>query len=90
MKANNFLLKTRINRNAGMNIARALGDKFLKEEESAFSAEPFISNVFRLSGDGLGLVVMARYVHTFFILCSGQLNVASVFVDYSHCSSVRH
>ena len=46
-----------------MNIARALGDKFLKEEEAAFSSEPHISNVFRLSGDGLGLVVMARYVH---------------------------
>lgn len=52
-------LKEGENRLAGMNIARALGDKFLKEEESAFSAEPFISNVFRLSGDGLGLVVMA-------------------------------
>lgn len=50
------------NTRAGMNIARALGDKFLKEEEAAFSAEPHISNVFRLSGDGLGLVVMARYV----------------------------
>lgn len=53
-----------------MNIARALGDKFLKEEESAFSADPYISNVFRLSGDGLGLVVMARYVHNFCVLCT--------------------
>ncbi|KAG0556420.1 hypothetical protein KC19_11G052200 [Ceratodon purpureus] len=52
-------LKEGENRLAGMNIARALGDKFLKEEEAAFSAEPYISDVFRLSGDGLGLVVMA-------------------------------
>lgn len=52
-------LKEGENRLAGMNIARALGDKFLKEEEASFSAEPYISNVFRLSNDGLGLVVMA-------------------------------
>lgn len=44
-----------------MNIARALGDKFLKEEESAFSAEPHVSNVFKLNEDGFGLVVIARY-----------------------------
>ena len=51
---------------AGMNIARALGDKFLKEEESAFSSEPHVSSVFRLSEDGLGLVVIARYVNILF------------------------
>jgi hypothetical protein len=54
---------TRIIRGAGMNIARALGDKFLKEEESAFSSEPHVSSVFRLSEDGSGLVVIARYVN---------------------------
>jgi protein phosphatase len=43
-----------------MNIARALGDKFLKGEETAFTANPYISDVFRLSGDGKGLVVIAR------------------------------
>lgn len=53
-----------------MNIARALGDKFLKEEEAAFSAEPYISNVFRLSEDGLGLLIMARYVHHIWDLVS--------------------
>jgi protein phosphatase len=52
-------LKEGENRLAGMNIARALGDKYLKEEEPAFSAEPYISNVFRLSAEGSGLVVMA-------------------------------
>ncbi|KAG0565124.1 hypothetical protein KC19_8G166700 [Ceratodon purpureus] len=52
-------LKDGENRLGGMNIARALGDKFLKEEESAFSSEPHVSSVFRLSEDGLGLVVIA-------------------------------
>lgn len=50
-------------RGAGMNIARALGDKFLKEQESAFSSEPHVSSVFRLCEDGLGLVVIARYLN---------------------------
>lgn len=51
-----------------MNIARALGDKYLKEEEPAFSAEPYISNVFRLSAEGSGLVVMARYIYIYLSL----------------------
>ena len=66
---------TRIICNAGMNIARALGDKFLKEEEIAFSSEPHVSSVFRLSEEGLGLVVIARYVNLVLDLCTGQLSL---------------
>jgi len=72
-----------------MNIARALGDKFLKEEGAAFSAEPYISNVFRLSGDGLGLVVMARYVTHTWVLDTDRLHDKKVLMILYIGESVR-
>ncbi|XP_002970567.2 protein phosphatase 2C 70 isoform X1 [Selaginella moellendorffii] len=51
-------LKDGETRICGMNIARALGDKFLKEEESCFSAEPYVSKVLKITKDSKGIVVM--------------------------------
>lgn len=65
----NFYLVSCFFFNVGMNIVCVLGDKFLKEEESVFFVDFYISNVFRFSGDGLGLVVMVRYVYNFCVLC---------------------
>ena len=45
----------------GMNIARALGDKFLKQEDSRFSSTPFVSEVLEISQESRALAVMARY-----------------------------
>jgi hypothetical protein len=41
---------------SGMNIARALGDKFLKEQDRAFSALPHISDVRRLTVESIILL----------------------------------
>ncbi|KAH7299345.1 hypothetical protein KP509_24G006800 [Ceratopteris richardii] len=43
----------------GMNIARALGDKFLKEQELRFSSIPFISNVLRIKQESKALAILA-------------------------------
>lgn len=43
-----------------MNIARALGDKFLKEQDRAFSALPHISDVRRLTVESKAMVIIAR------------------------------
>lgn len=43
----------------GMNIARVLGDKFLKEQECRFSSTPFISNVLQITQESRALAVMA-------------------------------
>jgi hypothetical protein len=45
---------------SGMNIARALGDKFLKEQDRAFSALPHISDVWRLTLESKAMVIVAR------------------------------
>lgn len=45
----------------GMNIVCVFGDKFLKEEESVFLVEFYVSNVFKFNEDGFGLVVIVRY-----------------------------
>jgi len=43
----------------GMNIARVLGDKFLKEQDVRFSAEPYISEVLQIKIKSKGLAMMA-------------------------------
>lgn len=43
----------------GMNIARVLGDKFFKEQDIRFSAEPHISEVLRITRKSKALAVMA-------------------------------
>lgn len=58
---------------AGLNLARALGDKFVKGVQAGFSAQPYVSNVFRLTREGKGLVVVARYAN----LLSSVLRLAN-------------
>ncbi|XP_057849582.2 protein phosphatase 2C 70 isoform X2 [Cryptomeria japonica] len=43
----------------GMNIARVLGDKFFKEQDIRFSAEPYISEVLRITRESNALALMA-------------------------------
>ncbi|KAI5060566.1 hypothetical protein GOP47_0024986 [Adiantum capillus-veneris] len=43
----------------GMNIARVLGDKFLKEQEVRFSSTPFVSDVLQITQECKALAVMA-------------------------------
>jgi protein phosphatase len=52
-------LKDGETRICGMNIARALGDKFLKEQDRAFSALPHISDVRRLTVESKAMVIIA-------------------------------
>ncbi|KAJ7565195.1 hypothetical protein O6H91_02G052200 [Diphasiastrum complanatum] len=47
------------NRLCGMNIVRALGDKFLKAQERCFSAEPYISRLLRITSESKALAVLA-------------------------------
>lgn len=47
-----------------MNIARALGDKFLKEQEESFSADPYVSEVLRIPRDSRALALIARFVQS--------------------------
>ncbi len=43
----------------GLNLARALGDRFLKDEDLGLSAEPHVSDVIALGGDQEALIVIA-------------------------------
>ncbi|KAL3679991.1 hypothetical protein R1sor_022947 [Riccia sorocarpa] len=52
-------LKEGETRLCGMNIARALGDKFLKEQDDCFSARPYVSEVLKLEPESRALAVMA-------------------------------
>jgi serine/threonine protein phosphatase PrpC len=43
----------------GLNLARALGDRFLKDEDLGLSAEPHVSDAITLGGDQEALIVIA-------------------------------
>ena len=43
----------------GLNIARSLGDRFLKDEDLGLSAEPYVSDIVTLRGDQEALIVIA-------------------------------
>lgn len=43
----------------GLNLARCMGDRFLKDEDLGLSAQPHVSEVVRLPPGGAGMVVMA-------------------------------
>ncbi|PIA30779.1 hypothetical protein AQUCO_05400110v1 [Aquilegia coerulea] len=43
----------------GLNLARMLGDKFLKEHESRFSSEPYISQVVHIGKDSKAFALLA-------------------------------
>lgn len=46
---------------AGINLARMLGDKFLKEQDVRFSSEPYVSPVVHISKACTAFAVIARY-----------------------------
>lgn len=46
---------------AGINLARMLGDKFLKEQDERFSSEPYVSPVVHISKACTAFAVIARY-----------------------------
>lgn len=45
---------------SGLNLARMLGDKFLKQQDARFSSEPYISEVVRIGQSSKAFAVMAR------------------------------
>ncbi|XP_043693743.1 protein phosphatase 2C 70-like isoform X2 [Telopea speciosissima] len=52
-------LKDGETRLCGLNLARMLGDKFLKEQDSRFSSEPYISEVVHIDKASKAFVLMA-------------------------------
>lgn len=45
---------------SGLNLARMLGDKFLKQQEARFSSEPYISQVVCMNSESRDFAIMAR------------------------------
>jgi hypothetical protein len=45
----------------GLNLGRMLGDKFLKEQDSRFSSEPYVSQAVRMTKACLASALIARY-----------------------------
>lgn len=45
----------------GLNLARMLGDKFMKQQDSRFSSEPYISPVMHIDRGSAAFALMARY-----------------------------
>lgn len=45
---------------SGLNLARMLGDKFLKQQEARFSSEPYISQVVKIHQASRAVAVLAR------------------------------
>ncbi|KAF5205249.1 phosphatase 2C, partial [Thalictrum thalictroides] len=52
-------LKDGETRLCGLNLARMLGDKFLKEQESRFSSEPYISQVVHIDKESKAFALLA-------------------------------
>lgn len=46
---------------AGINLGRMLGDKFLKQQDSRFSSEPYISEVVHIDQSSKAFAVLARW-----------------------------
>ena len=44
----------------GLNLARVLGDKFLKEQDSRFSSEPYVSPAVHIAKESTAFTVIAR------------------------------
>lgn len=44
----------------GLNLARMFGDKFLKEQDSRFSSEPYVSQAVRITKACTAFAVIAR------------------------------
>jgi protein phosphatase len=45
---------------SGLNLARMLGDKFLKQQDPRFSSEPYISQVVRIDRASGAFALLAR------------------------------
>lgn len=45
---------------SGLNLARMLGDKFLKQQDARFSSEPYISQVVYMNSESQDFAIMAR------------------------------
>lgn len=45
---------------SGLNLARMLGDKYLKQQDARFSSEPYISQVVYMNSDTRDFAIMAR------------------------------
>ncbi|KAK9139745.1 hypothetical protein Scep_009426 [Stephania cephalantha] len=52
-------LKDGETRLCGLNLARMLGDKFLKEQDARFSSEPFVSQVVRIDKESKAFALLA-------------------------------
>ncbi|XP_051129527.1 protein phosphatase 2C 70 isoform X2 [Andrographis paniculata] len=59
MQALGAPLKDRETRICGINLARMLGDKFLKERDARFSSEPYVSDVMRIDRSCKGFAIIA-------------------------------
>lgn len=46
---------------AGINLARMLGDKFLKQQDSRFSSEPYISEAVHIHQSSKAFALLARW-----------------------------
>ena len=59
---------------AGLNLARMLGDKFLKQQDARFSAEPYISQVVYINQSNRSFALLARwsFVALLYILISAD------------------
>jgi protein phosphatase len=44
----------------GLNLARMFGDKFLKEQDSRFSSEPYVSQAVRITKACTAFAIIAR------------------------------
>ncbi|KAJ9556972.1 hypothetical protein OSB04_011586, partial [Centaurea solstitialis] len=59
MEAAGEPLKDGEKRLCGLNLARMLGDKFLKQQDARFSSEPYISQVVYMSSESRDFAIMA-------------------------------
>lgn len=64
---------------SGLNLARMLGDKFLKQQDARFSAEPYISPVVHIDQASKAFALLARW------LCCGSMSSNVSIRNIFHC-----
>lgn len=70
---------------AGLNIARMLGDKFLKEQDARFSPEPYVSQVVHIPKGRKAFALLARWSFFYdlsFLPTITEMKFCSNFVLY--------
>lgn len=65
----------------GLNLGRMLGDKFLKEQDSRFSSEPYVSQAVRMTKACLASALIARYQNS-----SSMMVMLANVMHYSYIS----